>query len=89
MDGESTTTTEETTRKEQMTVESDTSREYNLPVELFAGIVILIMGSLVLVTPLFADMPTNLVWDPVFVNVSSGILYLIVGAIFVYRSDYI
>ncbi|MFC6907107.1 hypothetical protein [Halalkalicoccus tibetensis] len=87
MDSKSTTSTEETTTREQAATES--ADEYNLPVELFAGIVILIMGCLVLVTPLIYDMPTDLVWNPLIINLFSGSIYLVVGVIFIYRSDYI
>lgn len=89
MDKESTTTATETSRSEQTTTKSNDGEEYNLPVELFAGIVILIMGFLVLITPLIYEMPTNLVWDPIFINIASGAIYLLVGAFFLYRSDYI
>lgn len=89
MTRDSTTVTEETTTGEQTTTEPAADKEYNLPVELFAGIVIFIMGLLVLITPLIYEMPTDLVWDPILINVASGTIYLLVGAFFVYRSDYI
>lgn len=62
--------------------------EYDLPVDLFAGTVILIMGVLVLVTPLITDMPTDTPWDPVLINVSSGAIYVLAGAYFIRRAEY-
>lgn len=60
--------------------------EYDLPVELFAGSVILIMGVLVLVTPLTTDMPADLPWNPLLINILSGGLYVLIGFFFLWRS---
>ncbi|WP_227379388.1 hypothetical protein [Haladaptatus halobius] len=79
------TMTGDGTSSEQQATETTTSDSYDLPVSLFAGIVILIMGILVIITPLFAAMPTNSAWDPVLMNLISGSLYVIVGAYFIWR----
>lgn len=81
----STTTVDEPSENYEMTETSDESN-YDLPVELFAGLVILTMGLLVVVTPLITEMPNDVPWNPVLLNVTSGALYIVVGAYFVRRS---
>ncbi|UPM45025.1 hypothetical protein [Halocatena salina] len=83
------TNTSETTTTDATTDESDAAsdtNEYELPVELFAGSVILTMGVLVLVTPLITTMPSDVPWDPVFVNVTSGAIYVLCGMYLVHRA---
>lgn len=87
MDNKSNTTTADVSANDETNDAFDES-EYDLPVELFAGSVILIMGVLVLLTPLIADMPANMPWDPVLINGLSGGIYVLVGAYFIRRAEY-
>ena len=82
----STVTDDGSTRNQTATEPADD--DYDLPVELFAGIVILIMGVLVLITPLVTEMPSEFVWDPTLINGISGAIYLVVGAYFIRRAGY-
>lgn len=77
---------QDSSANDQHTSDAPSENEYDLPVELFAGSVILIMGVLVLVTPLTTDMPANLPWDPLFINILSGGLYVLIGFFFLWRS---
>lgn len=88
MNDESKRMTDNTTASEQESPEPSSENDYDLPVELFAGIVILIMGALVLITPVFSDMPADLVWDPILINGISGTIYLLVGAYFIRQAGY-
>lgn len=88
MNDESKRMTDNTTVTEQESPETSRENDYDLPVELFAGIVILIMGALVLITPVFSEMPADLVWNPTLINAISGTIYLVVGAYFVRRAGY-
>lgn len=87
MDNNKTTTADVSTNDE--TRKASDHGDYDLPVELFAGSVILIMGVLVLVTPLIADMPADVPWDPVLINGLSGGIYVLVGAYFIRRAGYV
>ena len=72
---------------EATTDESGTPEtEYDLPVELFAGAVVIVMGILVLATPLITEMPSNWVWDPLLMNLISGSIYVIAGLFLIYRA---
>ncbi len=83
------TTTADVSANDDRTNDASDHGEYDLPVELFAGSVILIMGVLVLVTPLIADMPADVPWDPVLINGLSGGIYVLVGAYFIRRAGYV
>lgn len=83
MNNKSETTTADASGSDATTNEAPGENDYELPVELFAGTVILIMGVLVLVTPLITDMPTDLPWDPILINVTSGAIYMAAGAYFI------
>lgn len=89
MNNESNTTTTDASGSDPTTNEASSGSEYELPVNLFAGSVILIMGVLVLVTPLITSMPTDVPWDPVLINATSGVIYVLVGAYFIRRSRHI
>lgn len=71
---------------DQNASDAPSETEYDLPVELFAGSVILIMGVLVLVTPLTTDMPADLPWNPLLINILSGGIYVLIGLFFLWRS---
>ena len=59
--------------------------EYEFPAELFAGIVITIMGILVLATMATTGMPTDHVVSPYLMNTLSGMFYLAIGGYFIHR----
>lgn len=59
---------------------------YDLPIELYAGVIIVIMGALVLVTPLLTQMPSDAPWNPTLMNLISGSIYVIVGLGLLFRS---
>ncbi|WP_129115351.1 hypothetical protein [Halegenticoccus tardaugens] len=59
---------------------------YDLPIDLFAGVVIVAMGILVLVTPLITAMPADAPWNPTAMNIISGSIYLLIGMGFLYRA---
>lgn len=61
--------------------------EYDLPIDLYAGVIIAIMGILVLVTPLLTEMPADAPWNPTLMNLISGAIYLIVGLGLLLRAD--
>ncbi|WP_101295903.1 hypothetical protein [Halegenticoccus soli] len=65
-----------------------TDDEYDLPIELFAGTIILTMGILVLVTPIVTEMPTDSPWNPTAMNVITGGIYLLIGAGFLRRAGF-
>lgn len=65
--------------------ERDDEDEYDLPIELFAGTVILIMGILVVLTPLTTEMPGDWVWSPTAMNAFGGTIYIVVGGFLLYR----
>jgi hypothetical protein len=71
--------------EDQMQSELPADSEYDLPIQLFAGTVIAIMGLLVLATPLVTAMPSDHVLDPTAMNVVSGGIYVAVGVFFAYR----
>lgn len=83
------TTTADASASDHKTNKASDESEYDLPVELFAGSVIFVMGVLVLVTPLITEMPADTPWDPVLINVSSGAIYMLVGAYFIRRAEYL
>lgn len=83
------TTTADASSSDYDTDEVSDDSEYDLPVELFAGSVILILGVLVLVTPLITEMPTDIPWNPTLINVTSGAIYVLAGAYFIRRAGYI
>ena len=87
MTRESSTVTDDGSPRHQAATES-ADNDYDLPVELFAGIVILIMGVLILITPLVTEMPSDFVWNPTLINGISGAIYLVVGAYFIRRAGY-
>lgn len=89
MDNNPKTTTADVSANDDQTNKASDQGEYDLPVELFAGSVILIMGMLVLVTPLVAEMPTDAPWNPVLINGLSGGIYVLVGAYFIRRAGYV
>ena len=60
--------------------------EYDLPVELFAGSVVIIMGVLVLLTPLITTIPQDYVWNPALMDLVSGAIYIIIGVYLLIRS---
>ncbi|QRV17648.1 hypothetical protein JMJ58_22845 (plasmid) [Haloterrigena salifodinae] len=60
--------------------------EYDLPIDLYAGAIILIMGVLVLVTPLFTDMLSDAPWRPTSMNLISGTIYVLVGLVLLRRA---
>lgn len=88
MNNKPNTTTADVTTSDTQTNKASEESEYELPVELFAGSVIIVMGVLVLITPLITAMPTDIPWDPVLINMFSGSIYVLVGAYFVQRANY-
>ncbi|RRJ31401.1 hypothetical protein [Halocatena pleomorpha] len=86
MDNNPQTTTPDVSATDDQTSKASDQNEYDLPVELFAGSVIFIMGVLVLVTPLITEMPADTPWDPVLINGISGGIYVLTGVYFIRRA---
>ncbi|WP_121741490.1 hypothetical protein [Natronorubrum halophilum] len=60
---------------------------YDLPIDLYAGTIIAIMGLLVLITPLVAEMPSDAPWNPMAMNLISGAIYVVVALALLVRAD--
>lgn len=80
-------TSDETDNEQSGATRADES-EYDLPIELYAGTVILIIGVLVAITPFTAEMPTDWVWDPVMMNTISGAIYITAGVFLLHRHSF-
>lgn len=74
---------ERPTQQEQPT---EQKQIYDVVAEIFIGSMVSIMGLLVLITPLTTDMSEDSPWNPVFIDVSMGALYLIIGGYVLFRA---